>query len=188
MVSDWVYESNLRPFLEAVSWLVGYGFDDLDWEAVTFGLQRADDRGSDEEWFDYKLGTVAVRVRGVFIVYVEVETPPELDRGVEVAAMVMQNYHWTPTATEGPPIKNLPYCPACGQDLLRRILVKGRSGVFLLCPECRRALASGADSIRPGDGLDRRRHIRARPGRRRNLLDRRPRVSRSRASQASPGF
>ena len=136
MVSDWVYESNLRPFLEAVSWLVGYGFDDLDWEAVTAGLQRADDRGSDEEWFDYKLGTVAVRVRGVFIVYVEVETPPELDRGVEVAAMVMQNYHWTPTAIEGPPIKNLPYCPACGQDLLRRILVKGRGGVFLLCPEC----------------------------------------------------
>ena len=63
MVTDWVYESNLRPFLEAVSWLVGYAFDDLDWEAVTFGLQQANVGDNDEEWFDYKLGAVAVRLR-----------------------------------------------------------------------------------------------------------------------------
>jgi hypothetical protein len=137
VVCEWVYESNLRPFLEAVSWLAGYGFDDLDWEAVTFGLQRADDWDSDQDWFDYELGAVAVRLRGVFVVYVEVDTPPELDRrSIEVVAMVMQNYHWTPTATVGPPIKHLPYCPACGQEVLRRILVEGRGGVFLICGEC----------------------------------------------------
>ena len=42
MVSDWIWEENLRPFLEVTSWLAGYEFDDPDWDAVTVGLAQAD--------------------------------------------------------------------------------------------------------------------------------------------------
>ena len=31
---DWVFEDNLRPWLEIISDLVGYKFDSSDWDAV----------------------------------------------------------------------------------------------------------------------------------------------------------
>lgn len=51
-----MYEQSLRPFLEATSWLAGYAFDDLDWDAATVGLERANAGEDDEEWFEYLLG------------------------------------------------------------------------------------------------------------------------------------
>jgi hypothetical protein len=62
MVSDWVWYENLRPFLEVVSWLTGYSFDDLDWDAITVGLVEAE-RTQIDSWFDYPLGDIALRLR-----------------------------------------------------------------------------------------------------------------------------
>jgi hypothetical protein len=56
----WVWTNNLQPFLEVVSRLLDYDFDDLDWVAVQAGLPGTDsERGP---WFDYPIGEVAVHV------------------------------------------------------------------------------------------------------------------------------
>ena len=41
---------------------VGYTFDQLNWAAVSVGVEQA--LNNDGEWFEYALGTTTVRVRG----------------------------------------------------------------------------------------------------------------------------
>jgi hypothetical protein len=96
MVSDWIWHENLRPFLEVVSWLTGYSFDDLDWDAITVGLDEAE-RTQVDYWFDYPLGDVALRLRdyGPFgPVRFELQGDAEIERRIDVAIMVMQGYEW----------------------------------------------------------------------------------------------
>lgn len=54
-VSGWVLESNLRPLCAVVSDLIGYDFDDADWQAVEYGLSGTDDDRPATAWFRYPL-------------------------------------------------------------------------------------------------------------------------------------
>ncbi|MFD3451735.1 hypothetical protein ACFWVC_06100 [Streptomyces sp. NPDC058691] len=61
----WVFEENLRPLCRLLSDLVGYDFDDSDWQAVEYGLSTTDDDRAGADWFLYPLvgrGRVDVRM------------------------------------------------------------------------------------------------------------------------------
>lgn len=51
---DWVFDDNLRPFLEALSDVVGYRFDSDDWTAVQQHVLRGGSSGEDNV-LDYPL-------------------------------------------------------------------------------------------------------------------------------------
>jgi hypothetical protein len=55
LVDAWIWSTNLRPFAEVVGRWAGYGFDDIDWDALDCGL-RATNR-DDDTWFTYPLGS-----------------------------------------------------------------------------------------------------------------------------------
>jgi hypothetical protein len=92
LLRDWIYEHNLRPFLEALSWLEGCAFDQLDWDAVTFGLAQAFEK---DESFEYTLGSITLGLRGPFLVFFDIEVDAALERGVEVVVKLMQGYEWS---------------------------------------------------------------------------------------------
>jgi hypothetical protein len=52
-MDDWIREENARPYFEAAASLVGYRFDDADWDAVAHGMGATDAEAN--EWFDYPL-------------------------------------------------------------------------------------------------------------------------------------
>jgi hypothetical protein len=52
MVSGWILEVNLRPFLTALGWFVGYDFDEDDWTAIHWGIKDTDVEA--DRWYDYE--------------------------------------------------------------------------------------------------------------------------------------
>jgi hypothetical protein len=53
MLETWIWKDNLRPFLEFASFRAGYEFDELDWEAVRYGMGKTD--ADADAWFAYSL-------------------------------------------------------------------------------------------------------------------------------------
>jgi hypothetical protein len=96
MIQDSIKRANLRPFLEVVSWLAGYRFDDRDWEAITVGLSGANLTGPDS-YFDYTLGAATVRLceYGLPHVGIGIGGDADIERGVLTAFKVMQTYECT---------------------------------------------------------------------------------------------
>jgi hypothetical protein len=91
-VSGWIWDENLRPFLEVISQLAGYAFDDLDWDAISWGVAEAEQNGDPHrfKWFDYNLGDVVLRIAESGP-RVEVEAEEEIERCVEALISLMQN-------------------------------------------------------------------------------------------------
>jgi hypothetical protein len=54
MTAGWIWVRNVKPFLELLSWVAGYKFDDSDWLAVATGLEDTD-ADSDTGWYSYPL-------------------------------------------------------------------------------------------------------------------------------------
>ncbi|MEV7525409.1 hypothetical protein [Streptomyces sp. NPDC091371] len=53
-IAGWIWERNLRSFLELLSHYVGYDFDATDWDAVELGIEETDDERADG-WYSYVL-------------------------------------------------------------------------------------------------------------------------------------
>ncbi|MFE5491175.1 hypothetical protein ACFQ7Z_14650 [Streptomyces virginiae] len=53
-VGGWIWERNLRSFLELLSHYVGYDFDATDWETVARAVAETDDERT-EGWYAYPL-------------------------------------------------------------------------------------------------------------------------------------
>lgn len=53
-VGGWIWERNLRSFLELLSHYVGYGFDATDWETVALAIETTDDEQANG-WYSYPL-------------------------------------------------------------------------------------------------------------------------------------
>ncbi|MFC8825888.1 hypothetical protein ACFT9I_11085 [Streptomyces sp. NPDC057137] len=56
-VGGWIWERNLRSFLELLSHYVGYGFDATDWETVALAIEatEATDDERTDGWYSYPL-------------------------------------------------------------------------------------------------------------------------------------
>ncbi len=50
---NWIYSENTRPVLDAISFWIGYSFDESDWLAVENGLANSDIEAG--RWFRYPL-------------------------------------------------------------------------------------------------------------------------------------
>jgi hypothetical protein len=59
-MNTWIYEDNLRAWLELVAGIVGYKFDELDWDAVRAGVADTDSEA--ERCYEYPLGKSGTRV------------------------------------------------------------------------------------------------------------------------------
>jgi hypothetical protein len=94
-LKDWILEENLRPWLQILSSVVGYAFDDLDWDAVTAGIANTDAEGS--RWYEHPLGSEAVSVRlakepGTALIMVTAKlSARDLDRAT-LAIQIAQSY------------------------------------------------------------------------------------------------
>ncbi|WP_405453334.1 hypothetical protein [Streptomyces erythrochromogenes] len=53
-VGGWIWERNLRSFLELLSHYVGHDFDATDWETVALAIEETDDEQADG-WYAYPL-------------------------------------------------------------------------------------------------------------------------------------
>jgi hypothetical protein len=95
-MKDWVLEDNLRPWLEIVSGIVGYAFDDWDWDAVQAGVVDTDSEHG--PWYEYPLGARPTTIRlarepGTAIVAVSLESIAEPQRDlIELAISISQSY------------------------------------------------------------------------------------------------
>ena len=99
MIGGWINSENFRPFLEVTSQLVGYDFNDLDWDAISLGTAEAERAGDlyKFNWFDYNLGDLPLRFAESADIRIELDADPELERCVAVLMLVMQNYDCTPS-------------------------------------------------------------------------------------------
>ena len=92
----WILEGNLRPMVEFASYVVGYEFDDIDWDAVALGLRDTD--VEKEAWFEYPLvgdRSLSLKVAlspGEIVAWVWVDTDPELETRLMDAAVLMADY------------------------------------------------------------------------------------------------
>ena len=94
-----IFEENLRLFLTALGWLVGYPFDPDDWVAVSHGLR--DTNREIDCWFDYEFSgndrtpfAVAFDDSGSGVVCVRVELPGEFASRVQLLADFCWHFHW----------------------------------------------------------------------------------------------
>ena len=99
-MKDWIFEKNLRPVLEIVSRMVGYQFDQEDWNVVRFGVR--DSNSEKNQWYEYPLGEshVTARLRrnaGSAVIDIELEGMREdlLDR-IGLVISVAQDYDLVP--------------------------------------------------------------------------------------------
>lgn len=96
IVSAWIFEGNLRPLFETLSWLVGYDFEQSDWLAIRTGV--IDTNQEEGKWYEYALGSsseVEVSVasdRGSSVVHIELHCQPELKARASVALSIFQQY------------------------------------------------------------------------------------------------
>lgn len=106
-VTGWIYDSNLRPFLEATASLVGQQFDSDDWTAVRFGVSGADAEAS--RWYELSLpidvgAPIALRVApdvGSSIVRVELLAHFSLIGAIEHSIVIFQRLRFDPLNPPG---------------------------------------------------------------------------------------
>jgi hypothetical protein len=97
MVTDWIFDENLRPFLTALGWIVGYQFDNDDWEAISLGVRDSD--GETGRWYEYEFHgqhsskLVLARDPGTSVLQVRASVPAELEPQIRLAVFIFQRYH-----------------------------------------------------------------------------------------------
>lgn len=99
MLANWVFDQNLRPFLETIATLAGYQFDEDDRTAVEFGLFKtkiADHQVARR--IDYPLSgdrplTVKLEKQlGTSVVGFELTSDPDIEAKPDAVTLVMQTY------------------------------------------------------------------------------------------------
>ena len=96
--SGWIFEENLRPFLEVLSRFVGYSLDEDDWTAISHGVK--DTFAEKGLWYDYSfLGACTAYLKvahdepGTGAIVLQVNVPQALRPKVEATIEIMQHFH-----------------------------------------------------------------------------------------------
>lgn len=95
----WIREENLRPMFEFAPQLVGYQFDDLDWDAVASGVRETN--YEEQRWFEYALSgrqslTLGAALdSGTRVAWIRAATEGEMKLRLNVAADLMVDYALT---------------------------------------------------------------------------------------------
>jgi hypothetical protein len=99
MIGGWVFDENLRPFLETVGALASYRLDEDDWIAIEYGLFKINIAGGQAaRRVDYPLSgerpmTVKLEKElGTSVVTFELNSDPDLEARADSVAYVMATY------------------------------------------------------------------------------------------------
>ena len=100
-METWIHGAEeMRPWCELIAEIVGYPFDDLDWEAVVAGMADAD--AHKDRWFEYSLvGKETAHLRMAYNigdgnVSVICEAPDHLRPLIELATSIVQRFKLSP--------------------------------------------------------------------------------------------
>jgi hypothetical protein len=97
MVQDWILRQNLRAFLTAVSWVVGYPFGADDWAAIEHGVRESDDETGQRYEYTFAGQQAAklllARDPGTAVVHVRVEAAAEVEPQIRLALSIFQHFH-----------------------------------------------------------------------------------------------
>lgn len=96
MVTDWIFEESLKPFLETLAFLVNYRFDESDWIAFEIGILETNDETN--HWFNYRLmGDYDLEVKIALdkdsgVVLFQIQSDFHIEE-IQLAAFIFQSYH-----------------------------------------------------------------------------------------------
>jgi hypothetical protein len=96
MYANWIIESNLVPWLEVLSGVVGYEFDLMDRDAFEGGIVDTDVENN--QWFEYELaGSVKLPLSvaqdvGTEVVRVRVACSGDLEARIDTATEVAKEF------------------------------------------------------------------------------------------------
>jgi hypothetical protein len=91
MVAGTILSENLEPFLNVLSWLIGYSIDDDDWKAINNDL--LDGGGGSYEFAGNQKLKFDVSLNGnTDGMKVTVAVPHELESQVELAVAIFQHF------------------------------------------------------------------------------------------------
>jgi hypothetical protein len=95
-ITTWILPDNLHLFLERVSALIGYRFEDWDWDAVRLGVRDTDLQR--DQWYEYELsGSPSVKLTFAHAgdakhLTVKVESEEHTAIRIDAIARIMQCY------------------------------------------------------------------------------------------------
>jgi hypothetical protein len=100
-MDTWVHGAEeMRPWCELIAEIVGYAFDDRDWDAIVAGMANAD-RHKDL-WFEYSfVGRETIHLRMAYDismnnVSVVLEAPAHLHPSIALATSIVQRFKLLP--------------------------------------------------------------------------------------------
>ena len=97
LVKTWIFEDNLRPFLQTLAWLVDYAFSEEDWMAISYEIEDPDDdekRSTQYRFEGQKLPTkISIdRDATTSTVAVVVDIVDDLANAVKTAGSIFSTY------------------------------------------------------------------------------------------------
>lgn len=99
MIPNWIFDYNLKPFLEILARFCIYEIDDGDWDAIYSGSKKTD--FEQDIWFEYEYtGSLPVKFSvaqdiGCSVIFVDVQAKEEVQAKVAVAIEILQFYRLT---------------------------------------------------------------------------------------------
>jgi hypothetical protein len=97
MITGWIFDGNLRPFLTVIGWIVGYSFDADDWVALSHGVRESDAEAN--SWYEYEfVGRYSAHLRlgrdpGSSVVQVRAGVPADVDPQIRLALAIFAHFH-----------------------------------------------------------------------------------------------
>jgi hypothetical protein len=96
MVENWIFEKNLKPFVEIVSRYASYQFDADDWIGISSGIAETDQER--DRWFDYDFTAGRpVRLRfardpGSSVLFIRASCDLETEKKIELLFDILSEY------------------------------------------------------------------------------------------------
>jgi len=94
--SRWIFDTNLEPFLNVLSWMVKYKFEYWDWEVISNGVLHTGVEA--DKWYDYEFsGEITVKMRiardvGSSVVWVDVDLPDKYQATYKIVTETFCNF------------------------------------------------------------------------------------------------
>jgi len=97
-VANWIWRTNLRPFVEVLAWLSHYELADGEWDAILSGVEQSDSDAVPPRWYNYEFqGKHKVTFsigwdQGTEVIQVRMKIPNAIAVKIETALDLMNQY------------------------------------------------------------------------------------------------
>ncbi|MEH1938521.1 MAG: hypothetical protein V7L14_33420 [Nostoc sp.] len=97
MATNWIFDNNLKPFIEVLAMFCGCEIDQDDLDAIYSGVKKTD--YEKDVWFEYEYtGSLEFKVAqdvGSSVIFVDVLADEALEAKIAVAIEILQIYRLT---------------------------------------------------------------------------------------------